>query len=91
MSSSDHDPLELNAEEQRIYELLRKVSDQELRWMANLLAGKGESELFGQTEFELRESVGRRVSFPNDLQKADFPQPGGEIRPTPRGQTEFSR
>ncbi len=47
----------MNEEEQRIYELLSKVSDQELRRMAKLLAGKGDGELFGQTEFELRDRV----------------------------------
>ena len=57
MSSGEHEPLELNEEEQRIYELLGKVSDQELRRMAKLLAGKGDSELFGKTEFELRDRV----------------------------------
>ena len=57
MSAAENDPLELNAEEQRIYELLGKVSDQELRRMAKLLAGKGDSELFGKTEFELRDRV----------------------------------
>jgi hypothetical protein len=57
MSSAEHDPLELNEEEQRVYELLGKVSDQELRRMAKLLAGKGDSELFGKTEFELRDRV----------------------------------
>ena len=57
MSHSEHEPLELNAEEQRIYELLGKVSDQELRRMAKLLAGKGDCELFGKTEFELRDRV----------------------------------
>lgn len=57
MTSAEHDPLELNAEEQRIYELLGKVSDQELRRMAKLLASKGDHELFGQTEFELRDRV----------------------------------
>ncbi|MFZ0870975.1 MAG: hypothetical protein WAM90_09635 [Rhodanobacter sp.] len=57
MRSSEQDPLELNAEEQRVYELLGQVSDQELRRMAKLLAGKGDSELFGQTEFELRDRV----------------------------------
>jgi hypothetical protein len=57
MNSVERDPLELNEEEQRIYELLGKVSDQELRRMAKLLAGKGDSELFGQTEFELRYRV----------------------------------
>jgi hypothetical protein len=57
MSSAEDDPLELNEEEQRVYELLGKVSDQELRRMAKLLAGKGDSELFGKTEFELRDRV----------------------------------
>ncbi|MBX3415955.1 MAG: hypothetical protein KF708_24955 [Pirellulales bacterium] len=57
MCAAEHDPLELNEDEQRIYELLGKVSDQELRRMAKLLAGKGDSELFGQTEFELRDRV----------------------------------
>jgi hypothetical protein len=57
MSPTEHDPLELNAEEQRVYELLGKVSDQELRRMAKLLAGKGDAELFGHTEFELRDRV----------------------------------
>jgi hypothetical protein len=57
MSPVNDDSLELNAEEQRIYELLGQVSDQELRRMAKLLAGKGNSELFGQTEFELRDRV----------------------------------
>jgi len=51
------DRLELNEEVQRIYELLGKVSDQELRRMAKLLAGKGDAELFGRTEFELRDRV----------------------------------
>lgn len=57
MDRGDVDSLELNAEEQRIYELLGKTSDQELRRMAKLLAGKGDSELFGPTEFELRDRV----------------------------------
>lgn len=57
MSSAEQDPVELNEEEQRVYELLGKVSDQELRRMAKLLAGKGDHELFGKTEFELRDRV----------------------------------
>jgi hypothetical protein len=57
MGSVERDPLELNEEERRIYELLAKVSDQELRRMAKLLAGKGDHELFGKTEFELRDRV----------------------------------
>jgi hypothetical protein len=57
MDRSSAETLELNAEEQRIYELLGKVSDQELRRMAKLLAGKKDNELFGRTEFELRDRV----------------------------------
>ena len=57
MKAMEPDGWELNAEEQRIYELLGRVSEQELRRMAKLLAGKGDSELFGQTEFELRNRV----------------------------------
>jgi hypothetical protein len=57
MSSNDCESLELNEEEQRIYELLGRVSDQELKRMAKLLAGKKDSELFGRTEFELRDRV----------------------------------
>jgi hypothetical protein len=57
MERMNCDLVELNEEEQRIYELLGQVSDQELRRMAKLLAGKGDSELFGQTEFELRDRV----------------------------------
>lgn len=57
MRPIDEDPLELNVEEQRVYELLGRVSDQELRRMAKLLAGKGDAELFGKTEFELRDRV----------------------------------
>lgn len=57
MSLSKREVLELNEEEQRVYELLGKVADQELRRMAKLLAGKGDHELFGQTEFELRDRV----------------------------------
>jgi len=57
MDSMRDELVELNEEEQRIYELLGKVSDQELRRMAKLLAGKGNHELFGATEFELRDRV----------------------------------
>ena len=57
MERMNCDLVELNEEEQRIYELLGQVTDQELRRMAKLLAGKGDSELFGQTEFELRDRV----------------------------------
>lgn len=57
MDTKRRDSLELNEEEQRIYELLGEVSEQELRRMAKLLAGKSGAELFGKTEFELRDRV----------------------------------
>lgn len=48
---------ELTAEEQRIYELLREACDDDIRRMAKLLAGKDDSNLLGQTEFDLRDRV----------------------------------
>lgn len=53
--------LELNeeqeAESQRIYERLRGAFDGELKSMARLMASKANQQLFGQTEFELRDRV----------------------------------
>lgn len=57
MDRLQREPLELNDEEQRVYELLGRVCDEELRRMAKLLAGKDDSQLFGKTEFELRDRV----------------------------------
>jgi hypothetical protein len=53
--------LELNeeqeAEAQRIYERLRGAFDAELKTMARCMASKSNQQLFGQTEFELRDRV----------------------------------
>jgi hypothetical protein len=49
--------LALNDEQQRVYELLREACDSDLRRMAILLADKDDSNLFGQTEFDLRDRV----------------------------------
>lgn len=57
MAHTIGEPLELDAEEQRIYELLQEACDDDIRRMAKLLAGKGDSNLFGQTEFDLRDRV----------------------------------
>lgn len=57
MDRSPAETLELNEDEQRIYQLLAKASDQELRRMAKLFASKGDHELFGKTEYELRDRV----------------------------------
>ena len=45
------------AEAQRIYERLRGAFDEELKRMARFMASKPNHELFGQTEFELRDRV----------------------------------
>ena len=48
---------EQEAEAERIYERLEAAFDQERLRMARLLASKGNHELFGQTEYELRDRV----------------------------------
>ena len=57
MATSRVEPLELEAEEQRIYELLGECFEQERRRIAKALAGKDDSNLLGQTEFDLRDRV----------------------------------
>ncbi len=47
------------AEAERIYERLKVVFDEELKGMARLMASKPNSQLLGQTEFELRDRVHR--------------------------------
>jgi hypothetical protein len=45
------------AEAERIYERLREAFDDELKRMARLMASKPNRQLFGQTEFELRDRI----------------------------------
>ena len=45
------------AESQRIYERLRGAFDEELKTIARFMASKPNDQLFGQTEFELRDRV----------------------------------
>ena len=47
------------AEARRIYDVLRQVTDADLRQLAELLAGKADDELFGATEFQVRDAVHR--------------------------------
>lgn len=47
------------AEAQRIVELARQCSEEELTNMARLIASKKDHELFGETEFQLRDIVHR--------------------------------
>jgi hypothetical protein len=48
---------EQRAEATRIYERLKDAFDRELQEMAELMASKSTGQLFGQTEFELRDRV----------------------------------
>jgi len=52
----DRTPEEL-AERQRIHDLMVKAMDQEIWQMADLMAGKRNDQLFGETEFTLRDMV----------------------------------
>lgn len=45
------------AEAERIYQQIRQAFDEEARRLARLMASKPDSQLFGQTEFELRDRV----------------------------------
>jgi hypothetical protein len=48
---------EQTAEAERIYQVLRAASDDDHRRIAELLASKSDSQIFGETEFELRDIV----------------------------------
>ena len=48
---------EQNADAERIYLTLRQVTEEEHLRMARLLARKGDGQLFGQTEHEVRDLV----------------------------------
>ena len=54
---------QLSAEQEeqaeQIYQSLREKADEELRRMAWLMASKEDGELFGETEFQLRDMVQR--------------------------------
>jgi len=55
-----HDPAltpEQNADAERIYLALREATEDEHLRIARLLAGKGDAQLFGQTEYEVRDLV----------------------------------
>jgi hypothetical protein len=57
MATPLREPLELDEQEQRIYERLADCFDEERKRVAKLLADKDDSNLFGQTEFDLRDRV----------------------------------
>ncbi len=45
------------AEAQRNYEVMKKATEEDLWRIACLMAGKPDSQLFGRTEFEVRDHV----------------------------------
>src|SRR5262245_9064854 len=48
---------EQQTEAERIYQILRERTDTDLRQIAEFLAGKQDSQLFGATELEVRNRV----------------------------------
>lgn len=48
---------EQNADAERIYLALREATEDEHRRIARLLARKGDAQLLGQTEYEVRDLV----------------------------------
>ncbi len=57
--SFDHLPEKQARLAEELYESLRAAADKDLRAMAELLASKPDSKLFGETEFQLRDIVHR--------------------------------
>jgi hypothetical protein len=58
-----HQPLQLTAEQEaearRIEEILIEASRQDIRELARLMASKENHEIFGKTEYEVRDLVHR--------------------------------
>jgi hypothetical protein len=52
-------PPERNQEAERIYQILKARIDTDLRQLAELLASKEDHQIFGTTEFEVRDRVHR--------------------------------
>jgi hypothetical protein len=83
------------AEAQRIYEVLRRATDADLRDMAELLASKADGEIFGATEFQVRDAVhrvgARAIEAALDGRKKGAttapaaPAPAAARRPSSRG------
>ena len=48
---------EQEAEAQRIEHILREAANEDIRQLARLLASKKDQELFGQTEYQVRDIV----------------------------------
>jgi hypothetical protein len=83
MSQSSREDLVLNeeqeAEARRIYDRLGSLFDEERMRMARLLASKADRELFGRTEYEVRDRV-HRLGAEALQTAADERQKKGRVR-----------
>jgi hypothetical protein len=57
--SFEHLPEEQARRAEELYESLKSAADSDLRAIAELLASKPDNQLFGETEFQLRDRVHR--------------------------------
>ena len=80
----DRTPEEL-AEVQRVHDVLSKAMDRELWQIAELMVGKRDDQLFGETEFALRDKVLRMgtqalQATVNDRKKGGIKVPARSVR-----------
>ncbi len=69
----------MSADEQQLYERLKEAADQDWRRMAKLLTVKSDKDLFGKTEFDLRDRVHELGAKALEI-AADERQKKGRIR-----------
>jgi len=84
----DRTPEEL-AEVQRVHDLMVEAMDQEAWRMAELMVSKRDDQLFGETEFTLRDIVlraGAKVmeATVNDRKKRDTKAPASSAQTAPK-------
>ena len=73
------------AERQRVHDLMGKAMDQDIWKMADLMLGKRDDQLFGETEFTLRDIVLRSTWQAKD---AAVPSDRVDRAPCPITQTD---
>lgn len=71
--------VELSADEQRLFERILAAAETEARQLARTLAGKQDHELFGETEFVVRDIV-HRIGAKAIEAAADEQQKKGRVR-----------
>ncbi len=71
------------AEVQRVYGLLREATDKEHWRLAKLMVSKKDSELFGRTEFQIRDRVLRMGALALEATVNDRKKGGTEVAASP--------